>query len=366
MEIPPENKKLVVIAGASAGVGRATARRFAEEGARIGLIARDQTRLKATLEEVRQLGGEGIVLSLDVACPISVEKAAEQVEEELGPIELWINNAMTTVYSPFDRLSSEEYRRVTDVTYLGTVWGTMSALKRMKPRNRGMILQVGSALAYRAIPLQSAYCGAKHAIQGFSESLRSELIHEQSDVQVVMVQMPALNTPQFETCRNKMPYRPQPVPPIYQPEVAAEAIYWAWQNAPRELKVGGSTSVVLALNKFFPGMGDFYLGKTGYQGQQTDEADNSNRPDNLFAPVPGDWAARGPFSEQARDASKSLWASTHKGVLTAAGVLLAGVAYVALSRATRDSGGVGDARLLPADTTEPKSSRSALESRSQS
>jgi NAD(P)-dependent dehydrogenase (short-subunit alcohol dehydrogenase family) len=327
----------VVITGASAGVGRATARAFAERGVRLGLLARGRTRLEETREEVESRGGEAIVLAGDVSSASFVESAAESFTERFGPPDVWINNAMATVFSPLGKMTPEEYKRVTEVTYLGTVYGSMAALKRMKPRNQGVILQVGSALAYRAIPLQSAYCGAKHAIQGFSESLRAELIHDKSEVHVVMVQMPALNTPQFLWSRSKMPRKAQPVPPIYQPEVAAEAILWAAEHGPRELNVGGSTSVVLALNKFFPGIGDYYLGKTSYDDQQTEQSEDPERPDNLFQPVEASYAARGPFDHKAKKSSKALWASTHKGLVAATGVLVAGLAYRALSSPTFES-----------------------------
>lgn len=327
--------KVVVVTGASAGVGRATVRKYAEAGASVGLLARGEGRLEETRSEVERLGGKALAIPTDVADADAVERAAEKVESTFGPIDLWINNAMVTVISPLAELTPEEFRRVTDVTYLGTVHGTMAALKRMRKRDKGVILQVGSALAYRAIPLQSAYCGAKHAIQGFSESLRSELIHEKSSIEVIMVQMPALNTPQFDWCRTKMPYKCQPVPPIYQPEVAAEAIVWAASHGPRELNVGGNTSVILALNKFFPGIGDRYLGMTGFDDQQTDTPEEQGRPDNLFTPVEGDWAAQGRFSDQAKEHSKSLWASTHKGAVAAAGVLVAGVAYYGLKNGSQ-------------------------------
>lgn len=317
--------EVVVITGASAGVGRATVRRFAREGARIALLARGREGLEAAAREVEELGGEALVLPTDVACPIAVEEAARKVEDRWGHIDVWINNATATVFAPFIEIEPEEYRRVTEVTYLGTVYGTLSALKRMKPRDQGVILQVGSALAYRAIPLQSAYCGAKHGIQGFSESVRSELMHDNSRVAISMVQLPAINTPQFEWSRNKMGRQAQPVPPIYEPEVAAEAIFWAVHNTPRELNVGTNASLIISLNKFFPGLGDRYLAANGYESQMIDEALPEGRPDNLFEPVTGDHGARGRFSDQARTSSKQLWATTHKGwIAAAAGALAAG------------------------------------------
>src|ERR671937_2631927 len=247
-----EKPEVVVITGASAGVGRATAREFARRGARVGLIARGRDGLEGARREVERLGGRALVLPLDVADHEAVERAAEAVETELGPIDVWVNNAMLSVFSPVKEMRPEEYRRVTDVTYLGYVYGTLAALRRMLPRDRGVIIQVGSALAYRGIPLQSAYCGAKHAIQGFMDSLRCELLHDGSNVKITMVQLPALNTPQFAWVKSRLPRRPQPVPPIYQPEVAASAIVRAAEHADREVWVGGSTAVAIAGNRIAP------------------------------------------------------------------------------------------------------------------
>lgn len=255
--------RVVVITGASAGVGRATVREFATRGARIGLLARDLDRLEATKQEVEELGGRALVLPTDVADPDQVEAAAAKVEATFGPIDVWVNNAMVSVLSPVKEMTTDEYRRVTDVTYLGYVYGTLSALRRMLPRDRGMIIQVGSALAYRAIPLQSAYCGEKHAIQGFTESLRSELIHDGSKVRVTIVQLPAVNTPQFSWIKSRMPRHPQPVPPIYQPEVIARAIVWAADHDRRELSVGVSTVKAIVGDKFIPGTLDHYLARIG-------------------------------------------------------------------------------------------------------
>jgi len=246
----------VVITGASAGVGRATAHAFAVQGAQIGLIARGTQGLQASAAEVEKGGGKALTLPLDVADPDAVEAAAQRVEDRLGPIDIWVNCAMATIFAPFHRISPDEYRRATEVTYLGFVYGTMAALKRMRARNRGTIVQVGSALSYRAIPLQSAYCGAKFAIRGFTDSLRTELLHDGVDVNLVMVQMPALNTPQFDWARNKMSRRPQPVPPIFQPEIAAEAIVYAAHSRRREVWVGGSSVQAIVANKFFPGLLD--------------------------------------------------------------------------------------------------------------
>jgi short-subunit dehydrogenase len=318
----------VVLTGASAGVGRATARRLARDGAAVGLIARGAERLEATRAEVEELGGRALVVQADVADAGRIAAAADEIEERLGPIDVWINNAMATVFAPVGDTTPDEFRRATEVTYLGSVWGTMAALERMKPRNRGVVVQVGSALAYRGIPLQAAYCGAKHALQGFLESVRAELLHERSDVRVTMVQLPALNTPQFTWSRAKLPRSPQPVPPIFQPEVAAEAIVWAIDHPQRQLMVGWPTVKAILGNAVAPAAADHYLGRTGYDAQQTDEPVDPDRPDNLFEPVPGDQAARGPFDDEARDLSVQLWLRTHRplvgGALAAAAGTLAG------------------------------------------
>src|SRR4051794_2634520 len=252
-------RKVVVITGASAGVGRAVARKFGAEGARIGLLARGRAGLEGARRDVQQLGGEALVLPTDVADANAVEAAAAEVEQNFGRIDIWVNNAMCSVFSPVKEMTAEEYKRVTEVTYLGFVYGTLAALKRMLPRDRGVIVQVGSALAYRGIPLQAAYCGAKHAIQGFMDSLRCELLHDGSHVQVTMVQMPALNTPQFGWAKSRLPHKAQPVPPIYQPEVAAEAIVWAAHHPRREISVGLSTVTAILGNKLAPWLGDWYL-----------------------------------------------------------------------------------------------------------
>src|SRR5579864_3257457 len=273
---------VVVITGASAGVGRATAHAFARQGALIGLLARGTEGLEAAREEVEALSGRAVAIPTDVSNAEQVEHAASRVEDELGPIDIWINNAMTTIFAPFKEIMADEYKRATEVTYLGTVYGTMAALKRMYPRDRGSIVQVGSALAYRSIPLQAPYCGAKHAIRGFTDSLRCELIHDHSHIHLTMVQMPALNTPQFNWCKTRLPRHPQPVPPIFQPEVAAEAIVWAAYHKRREVYVGGPTVQAVEANKITPGLLDLYLGRTAYEGQQTDEPVEPNRPNNLF------------------------------------------------------------------------------------
>ena len=324
--------QVVVITGASAGVGRATARAFVRLGASVGLVARGLEGLQATAKEVEAEGGRAAVLNADVADARQVEEAAAQAEEELGPIDVWVNNAMTTVFSPFEQIAPEEFRRVTEVTYLGTVNGTLAALSRMRRRDGGAIVQVGSALAYRSIPLQSAYCGAKHAVKGFTESLRCELLHEGSNVRVTMVHLPALNTPQFHWCRTRLPGHPQPVPPIYQPEVAAEAIVWASQHDRREVLVGAPTVATVWANKLIPGLLDRYLGRTGYRSQQEDRPVEPGRPDNLLEPVPGDFGAHGEFDDRSHGSSPQFWLTTHRGLVTAAGALAAGVAWAARRR----------------------------------
>jgi short-subunit dehydrogenase len=258
----------------------------------------------------------------DVADADQVERAASAVENAFGPIDVWVNDAMASVFSPVKEMTADDYRRVTEVTYLGYVYGTLVALRRMLPRDRGIIIQVGSALAYRGIPLQSAYCGAKHAIQGFTESLRCELIHDRSHVKISMVQMPALNTPQFDWVKSRLPRKPQPVPPIYQPEVAADAIVWAAHHYRREWCVGGSTAVVIPANKIAPGFGDWYLAKQGYGAQQYDGEVDAQRPNNLYQPLPGDRGAHGDFDTRAHRRSWQLWASQRRGWLAAAGAVL--------------------------------------------
>ena len=307
--------KVVVITGASAGVGRATVREFAKYGASIGLLARDRDRLESARREVEELGGRALVLPTDVADSDQVEAAALQVEEAFGPIDVWVNVAMVSVLSPVKEMTADEYRRVTEVTYLGYVYGTLTALRRMLPRDRGIIIHVGSALAYRSIPLQSAYCGAKHAIQGFTESLRSELIHDGSHVRVTIVQLPAVNTPQFNWIKTRMPRHPQPVPPIYQPEVIARAIVWSADHNRRELTVGVSAVKAIIGDKFIPGALDHYLAWIGYNAQQTNEPINPNRPNNLYDAVPGDYGAHGEFDWQAWNVSVQLWLNMYRGWL---------------------------------------------------
>ena len=313
-------EEVVVITGASAGVGRATAQAFGRRKARVGLIARGSDGLEAAKREIEAAGGSGLVLPLDVSDPDAVEQAASAVEKAFGPIDIWINNAMLSVFSPIMQMQPDEYRRVTEVTYLGYVWGTMAALRRMRPRDRGCIVQVGSALAYRAIPLQAAYCGAKHAINGFTESVRCELLHDRSRVRIVVVQLPGVNTPQFEWVRNKMPHTSQPVGTVYQPEVAARAVVWASHHGRREVQVGVPTVQAILADKLAPGLMDRYLAGTVYQGHQTDQPEDPTRPDNLFRPVAGDHGAHGPFEDRAKPRSLQLWATTHRGRLALAAV----------------------------------------------
>jgi len=291
------------------------ARAFGRRGARVGLLARGRDGLEGARREIEASGGEALALPTDVADAAQVEAAAAAVEARFGPIDLWVNNAMVSVFSPFREMTPDEFQRVTGVTYLGTVYGTMAALRRMLPRDRGGIVQVGSALAYRAIPLQAAYCGAKHAIQGFTESIRSELLHDGSRLRITMVQLPALNTPQFGWVKSRLPRKPQPVPPIYQPEVAAEAVVWASRHWPREYTVTFGSLAVLLGNKLLPGLGDRYLARVGYEGQQHDGAADPNRPHNLWEPLPGDFGARGEFDDRARAWSAKLWLSRRRGWL---------------------------------------------------
>ncbi|HKO57919.1 MAG TPA: SDR family oxidoreductase [Thermoanaerobaculia bacterium] len=334
-------REVVVITGASAGIGRATALAFARRGARIALIARGRAGLEAAQRDVERLGGEAIVLPLDVADHDAVERAAAETEERLGPIDIWINNAMLSVFSPIMEMRPEEYERVTQVTYLGYVWGTLAALRRMKPRDRGAIVQVGSALAYRGIPLQSAYCAAKHAIQGFHDSLRSELIHDGSGVRAVMVQMPALNTPQFRWVKSRLPRKAQPVPPIFQPEVAAEAIVWAAYSGRREVNVGWPATKAIIGNNFFPGLADVYLARNGYDAQMIDEPEEPGRPDNLWHPLDDaeDRGAHGVFDDRSQPASLALELNKRRPLLAAAAAMLgAALLFGAIARSARRDG----------------------------
>jgi short-subunit dehydrogenase len=325
-----ERQEVVVVTGGSAGVGRAVARAFGKEGASVGLIARGRDDLESAKSEIEELGGRALVLPTDVANSEQVEAAADRVEKELGPIGVWVNNAMATVFSRFLEITPEEFKRSTEVTYLGTVYGTMAALKRMYARDRGTIVQVGSALAYRSIPLQAPYCGAKHAIAGFTDSVRTELIHEKKNIHLTMVQLPAMNTPQFSWSRTKLPRHPQPVPPIFEPEVAADAIVWAARQRRREVWVGAPTIAAIEGQKIAPGMLDRYLGSNGYDSQQTGEPVDPHRPDNLFHALSGDWGAHGIFSSRAHKYSPQTWATMHRNWLIA-GLGIAGVAGAAMA-----------------------------------
>lgn len=316
-----KTSEVVVITGASAGVGRATAWAFAKRGARIGLLARGQEGLEATCREVQELGGEALALQTDVADADQVEAATAQVEQKLGPIRVWVNNAMVTVFSPVKETTPEDFRRATEVTYLGAVYGTMAALKRMLPRDTGSIVQVGSALAYRSIPLQAAYCGAKHGLKGFTDSLRTELLHDGSHVHLTMVQLPALNTPQFSWSKTCLPRQPQPVPPIFQPEVAADAIVWAASHRRREVYVGMPTVKAIWGQKFIPGLLDRYLAHFGYEAQQASAYIPPNRADNLFTPVPGDHGAHGVFDSRSQACSPQLWLTKNRRWLILAGAV---------------------------------------------
>jgi NAD(P)-dependent dehydrogenase (short-subunit alcohol dehydrogenase family) len=320
----------VVITGASAGIGRATAKLYGERGANVGLIARGQAGLDGAARNVEDAGGKALAIPADVSDYAQVEDAARQVEAFFGPIDVWVNVAFTSVFSPFAEITAEEFRRVTEVSYLGFVHGTMVALTRMRPRGRGTIVQVGSALGSRSIPLQSAYCGAKHAINGFTSSLRCELLHEGSGVQVTVAQMPAVNTPQFSWVRSRLPRHPQPVPPIYQPEVAARGVLHAADHpGRRQYWVGASTAATILANRVVPALLDRYLARTGYDSQQTGEPMSHGRPDNLFQPLDGpdgrDHGAHGVFDQRSHPRSLQLWLTEHPMVLSglAAGTALA-------------------------------------------
>jgi NAD(P)-dependent dehydrogenase (short-subunit alcohol dehydrogenase family) len=321
-------RQVVMVTGASAGVGRATAIAFARSGARVGLLARGREGLEGARRDVEAAGGDALVCQADVANAEAVEAAAARLEATFGPIDVWVNNAMASVFSPVAQMTADEFRRVTEVTYLGVVHGTLSALKRMKPRDRGSIVQVGSALAYRGIPLQAAYCAAKHAVQGFCDSLRTELLHDGSHVRLTMVQLPALNTPQFDWVKSRLKGRGQPVPPIFQPEVAADAIVWASSQDRREVFVGAPTVIAIVGNKFAPGLGDWYLARQGYSSQQTDEPEDPNRPHNLWSPVDDDrdFGAHGRFDTRSKDRSWQFWATEHRTSLAAAFAGVLGIA----------------------------------------
>ena len=326
------NNKVAVITGASAGVGRAAAREFARCGTDVALLARNADALDNARAEVESHGRRALAIPVDVSDADAVERAAFAIESRLGPIDVWVNNAMVTVFSPVALLQPEEIRRVTEVTYLGTVNGTLAALRRMLPRDRGSIVQVGSALAYRSIPLQAPYCGAKSAIRGFTDSLRTELLHSASRVRITMVQMPALNTPQFDWCRVRLSRKPQPVPPIFEPDVAARAIVWASRHRRREVFVGGSTLAAIWGNRLAAPLLDRYLSRSAYEAQLADEPVESDRPDNLWRTIPGDRGAYGRFRDRASSNSRELWLTTHRPLLLSACALGAGLACFAAAR----------------------------------
>ncbi|MDQ4032396.1 MAG: SDR family oxidoreductase [Actinomycetota bacterium] len=334
--------QVVVVTGASGGIGRATAQAFGARGAKVALLARGELGLQGAAKEVEGAGGTALPIPVDTADYEQIEQAADRVELEIGPIDVWVNVAFTSVFAPFSQITPQEYKRVTEVSYLGYVYATRVALDRMLPRDQGTIVQVGSALAYRGIPLQSAYCGAKHAIQGFHDSLRCELLHDKSNVHVTMVQMPAVNTPQFSWVLSRLPNHAQPVPPIYQPEVAAKAVVYAADHPKRrEYWIGGSTVGTLIANKFIPGILDRYLARTGYQSQQIDQPRDPDQPVNLWEPADGpqgrDFDTHGIFDARSTPRSYQMWASQHHGLLGAVGA-----GAVALLGLLAARGGAGD------------------------
>jgi short-subunit dehydrogenase len=329
----PVRGKVVVVTGASAGVGRAAARLFAEKGAHVALIARGREGLEAAAREVEAFGGRALVLAVDVSDAAAVERAADEVERTLGPIEVWVNDAMVSVFGRFLDITAEEFHQVTAVSYLGYVHGTQTALRRMLPRDRGTVVQVGSALAYRSIPLQSAYCAAKHAIHGLTESIRTELLHDRSKVHITEVQLPAVNTPQFTWSRVKLPNHPQPVPPIFQPELIADAIVYAAEHRRREIWLTWPSIKAIVSDKVAPRVGDRVLARTGFSSQMTRAKVKTNRPDDLYQPVAGDYGTRGEFDSLAKSFSVAWWLSKHRAaLLTGAAALLASGAVVRMAR----------------------------------
>lgn len=326
--------RVVVVTGASLGVGRATVRALAARGDAVALLARAGESLDATRDELAACGARVLAVPTDVADPEAVEAAAHAVEAELGPIDVWINLAMASVFAPAWEYTPDELQRVTEVTYLGAAYGTLAALRRMRPRNAGVVVQAGSALAYRAIPLQAGYCGAKHALRGFTDAVRCELLHEGSRVRVTSVHLPALDTPQFDQVRNRLPRRPRPVAPVYRPEVAARAILWAADHPRRELLVGHSTLLAVLASKVGASLADRYLARTACDAQQGAEPDDPGRPDNLDAPYPADLGAHGRFGDEARSGSVQLWLTTHRRALGGS-ALAAAVAALGAGRLRR-------------------------------
>lgn len=323
------HRRVVVVTGASAGLGRSIARQFAKSGADVALLARGVDGLEAARKEVEALGGKALVFPLDVADADAVERATEEIERQLGPIDVWVNNAMNSVFSPIKEMTPEDYKRVTEVTYLGQVYGCLSALRRMLPRDRGSIIFVGSALAYRGIPLQSAYCAAKHATEGFFDSLRTELMHDKSNVRISMVQLPAMNTTQFKFVKTRLPRKPRPMGTIYQPEVAAEVIEYASRNRRREYYVGWPTVKAIVGNKIAPWFADWVLSRNGYEGQMTEEPEDPGRRHNLWEPLPGDHGAHGTFDDQSKSFSVVTWASLNKFAVAASLLAFAGALALA-------------------------------------
>ncbi len=335
--------EVVVITGASAGLGRATARAFARRGAHFGLLARGRDRLEEAKRDVEEAGGRAIAVPVDVAHADQIETAAVEVEKAFGPIDIWINNAMVSVFAPVTDISPDEFKRVMEVTFLGYVYGTQAALRRMLPRDEGVIVQVGSALAYRGIPLQSAYCAAKHAVQGFCDSLWSELIHDGSRVRMTMVQIPALNTPHFDWVKSHLPFRPQPVPPIYQPEMAADAVVWAAHHGKRDVWVGAPVVGAIVSDRVAPALVDHLLASKGYESQQSNERDDPTRAHNLWDSAPGAQSARGRFDTVAHDSSVQFWLARNKRGL--AGALAIAIGAIAAWRHVRGGAhAVGESR----------------------
>jgi short-subunit dehydrogenase len=324
--------KVIVVTGASGGVGRAVVRKLGAQGAKIGLLARGHDGLEGARRDVEKGGGQAIALPTDVSDAKQVEAAAQAVEERFGPIDVWINDAMVSMYAPFIHMAPDEFKHIVEVTFLGQVYGTHCALKRMMPRDRGVIIQVGSALAYRSIPLQSAYCASKHAIEGFTESVRSELIHQKSRVRISMVNLPGVNTTQFEWTKNRLPHKPRPTGPIFQPEVAADAIIWTIDNARRQVNVGWPTVKAVVGEKFIPDALDHYLAHAAWEGAQLPAPADPNHQDNFWEPLRGDHGSHGPFDEQARTHSSQLWMTKNRRWLTALAGLGIGAAAVALAR----------------------------------